>query len=217
LLTATINQTDNTLNISRLQSYSWLQQQLIIRQWFQYLDLKMPSQDIVERILAEIVAAREDADPVLSVQGYSIRRYREKLFCLKPTRITVEDNLVWPSGSSLLKVGSDECYEIVTSSSGIPWKKWRNSSVTVRFRSGGEVFRVPGRKGHRFLKNLYQEEGIPPWERAVIPLIYLDDKLAAVGEHWISAEFYSDTKEPCFRVIRRKINPKGNDDAGDVD
>jgi tRNA(Ile)-lysidine synthase len=76
---------------------------------------------------------------------------------------------------------------------------------------------LPGRKGHHDLKKLYQEVGIPPWERAGIPLVYLDDKLAAVGEYWISAEFYSDNKEPCLRITRHKINPKGNDDAANVD
>ena len=50
-----------------------------------------------------------------------------------------------------------------------------------------------------------------------MPLIYLDGKLAEVGEHWISAEFYSEGQEPCVRIICHKINPKGNDDAPDVD
>jgi tRNA(Ile)-lysidine synthase len=217
LLTTVINHGDNTLCLNRLQSYSLLQQPLIIRQWFQHLGLKMPSQDFVQRVLEQVVAAREDADPVLSTKDYSIRRYRDKLYYLKPSQKIVADDLIWPSGEALLKIAEDMSFEAVESSSGIPTKQWLASRITVKFRSGGETIKLPGRSGHHSLKNLYQEVGIPPWERAGMPLIYLDGKLAAVGEHWISAEFYSEGQEPCFRIICHKINPKGNDDAPDVD
>jgi tRNA(Ile)-lysidine synthase len=217
-LLATVHHlSDNAINISDLKDYPLLQQKLIIRQWFQHLGLKMPSQDFVQKVLDEVVAAREDADPSLSTQGYWIRRYRDVLYCLKPTQDSLGDNLFWPSGNPLLKVADDVAYEIVESSSGIPAELWHNAQITVKLRSGGESMELPGRKGHHDLKKLYQEVGIPPWERAGIPLVYLDDKLAAVGEYWISAEFYSDNKEPCLRITRHKINPKGNDDAANVD
>jgi tRNA(Ile)-lysidine synthase len=217
LLATVLSLSDNTLNISRLQNYPLLQRQQIIRQWFQHLGLKMPSQDFVQRILEEVAAAREDADPSLSTQGYCIRRYRNALYCLKPTQNRLDDELIWPSDERLLQIVDDITYEVVDSFSGISTELWRNARITVRFRSGGERICVPNRSGHHSLKKLYQEAGIPPWERAVMPLVYLDDKLAAVGEHWISNEFYSDKKESCLRIIRHKINPKGNDGTPDVD
>jgi tRNA(Ile)-lysidine synthase len=204
LLKTVINHSDDTLCLSRLQGYSVVQQQLIIRQWFQYLGLKMPSQDFVQRILVEIVAAREDADPVLSTKDYSIRRYRDKLYCLKTSQKELGHDHIWSSGDLSLQIAEDVVYEVVESSNGISAAQWQNSKITVRFRSGGETIKLPGRSGHHSLKKLYQEAGIPPWERAGMPLIYLDDKLAAVGEHWVSAEFYSETQEPCFRIIRHK-------------
>jgi tRNA(Ile)-lysidine synthase len=217
LLKAVINPSNDTLRLNRLQGYSLVQQQLIIRQWFQYFGLKMPSQDFVQRILVEIVAAREDAEPALTTQGYCIRRYRNTLYCLKPLQKKIDHELIWSSGESLLKIADDLSFEVVESSSGISCEQWQNSKVTVKFRSGGESICVPDRNGHHSLKKLYQEAGIPPWERAEIPLIYLDDKLAAVGEHWISTAFYSESNEPCLRIIRHKINPKGNDGVPDVD
>ncbi len=216
-LTMVLSPSDNTLSINRLQSYPALQQPSIIRQWFQCLGLKMPSEDVVQRILGEVIAAREDADPVLSTQGRCIRRYRDSVYCLKPSPQKLEDQFVWPSDTVLLQITDNWAYEILESASGIPVEQWRNSSITVSFRSGGETIELPGRKGHHDLKKLFQEIGIPPWERIMIPLIYLDSKLAAVGEHWVNAEFYCEMKEPCLRIIQRKINPKGNDDTPDVD
>jgi len=217
LLDAVLNLQNNTLNIDRLCSYSSVQQQLIIRQWLRYVNLKMPSEDFVQRVLAQVLIAREDADPILSTQGYSIRRYRNSVYCLQPSQNQLKDTLIWPSGELTLQVADDVIYEVVASLNGISAEQWRNAKITVKFRSGGETIKLPGRSGHHSLKKLYQEAGIPPWERAAMPLIYLDDKLAAVGEHWISTEFYSEAKEPCFRIVHHKINPKGNDDAPDVD
>ncbi|NOU21089.1 MAG: tRNA lysidine(34) synthetase TilS [Methyloglobulus sp.] len=204
LLNTVINRSDDTLCLSRLQGHSELQQQLIIRQWFQYLGLKMPNQDFNQRILGQVVAAREDADPILSTQGYCIRRYRNTLYCLKLSQNSLGDDLIWLSDEPILQIADDLVYEVVESSSGIPVEQWRNAKIMVRFRSGGEAIKLPGRNGHHSLKKLYQEAGIPPWERAGMPLIYLDDNLAAVGEHWVSAEFYSEAHEPCFLIIRHK-------------
>lgn len=50
----------------------------------------------------------------------------------------------------------------------------------VRFRSQGERFHAAGRVGSHPLKKLFQEWGVPPWQRASIPLIYVQDELVAV-------------------------------------
>jgi tRNA(Ile)-lysidine synthase len=50
--------------------------------------------------------------------------------------------------------------------------------------------RLPGRDGHRSLKAIFQEAGIPPWQRDTIPLVYLDNQLAAVGVLWVCVPFY---------------------------
>ena len=38
-----------------------------------------------------------------------------------------------------------------------------------------------------------------------MPLIYLDDKLAAVGDLWVSAEFYSAENQDCIRLTLQKV------------
>jgi tRNA(Ile)-lysidine synthase len=217
LLKAVIDGVDDTLTISLLRGHPFSKQQLIIRQWLQRYGLKMPSQDFVQRILAEVVGARTTADPVLSTQGYDIRRYRNSLYCLKQQKTELVGERIWPSGQHILKITNDMVYEMVASSNGIPYAQWHKATVTVKFRSGGETIQLLGRPGHHSLKHLYQEAGIPPWERAALPLIYLDNQLAAVGEYWISTKFYCETEEPCYRITRQKINPKGNDDEADVD
>ncbi|SJM91260.1 tRNA(Ile)-lysidine synthase (fragment) [Crenothrix polyspora] len=90
----------------------------------------------------------------------------------------------------------------VPAANGIAEKYWRNAKVVVRFRVSGEKIALPKREGHHALKNLFQEAGIPPWERLTMPCIYLDNKLAAVGDKWISRYFYSETNESVRLVLR---------------
>lgn len=66
-----------------------------------------------------------------------------------------------------------------------------NSKIFVRFRQGGEEFFLNGQT--KRLKKLFQEWGVPPWLRERVPLIYFNDKLAAVVGYAMSDLFF--TKE----------------------
>jgi tRNA(Ile)-lysidine synthetase-like protein len=61
--------------------------------------------------------------------------------------------------------------------------------VEVRPRRGGERLRPAGRDGSRTVKRLLQEARVPPWLRAAYPLIYVDDRLAAVPGIAVDADF----------------------------
>lgn len=52
--------------------------------------------------------------------------------------------------------------------------------LQVRYRQGGEVMQLPGR-GHRDLKRLLNESGLPLFARGRLPLLYRDEQLLAVA------------------------------------
>ena len=192
---------DNTLAISELKKLKVDQQALVIRQWFRICNLKMPAQAFIERLQSEVISAREDADPILSGQGYSVRRYRDKLYCLKIVVPEIIPPIIWPSGQSSVKFSADQTLCCIASLQGIPLERWQGSTVTVKSRSGGETIAIARRAGRHDLKKLFQEAAIPPWERQFMPLVYIDDKLAAVGDLWISADFYNDKTQDCISIV----------------
>lgn len=59
--------------------------------------------------------------------------------------------------------------------------------LIVRLRLGGERIKPTGDAHTRELRDLFQQAQIPPWRRAACPLLYADDELVAVADHWISA------------------------------
>ena len=57
-----------------------------------------------------------------------------------------------------------------------------SQQVSVRFGGVQGAVRIVGRVHSRPIKKLWQELGIPPWQRERIPLIYYDEQLiAALG------------------------------------
>jgi len=50
-------------------------------------------------------------------------------------------------------------------------------AFSVRLRSGGERLQPDPARPRRTLKNLFQEAGVPPWERERLPLLYRGDDL----------------------------------------
>jgi len=200
LFGAVFNEADKTLCISQLIGHHSHQQQLVIRHWFQSFGLKMPAQAFVGRILSQVVAAGENSNPVLSGQGYDVRRYRDKLYCLQQVMQEPPQDVVWPVGQGSIKVGNGLVLSCVPSSAGILCEQWQNARVEVRFRRGGEKICLPGRSGHHSLKNLFQEADIPSWERQGAPLIYLNGVLAAVGDKWIGAMIYSKKTQACISL-----------------
>jgi tRNA(Ile)-lysidine synthase len=72
--------------------------------------------------------------------------------------------------------------------------------VRVAWRQGGECCQPAGRGHHHSLKKLFQEKGVPPWERSRIPLIYIQDQLAAVAGLWVCEPFQAGPAERGFTI-----------------
>ena len=73
---------------------------------------------------------------------------------------------------------------------GVDGRLWKDQPIRVRFRCGGERCRPRGRDRSQTLKRLFQEYAVPPWERERVPLVYIGDELAAVGDLWVCEPFF---------------------------
>jgi tRNA(Ile)-lysidine synthase len=60
---------------------------------------------------------------------------------------------------------------------GIDARWVQEGEMQVKLRAGGERLQPDARRPRRTLKNLFQEAGVPPWERARLPLLYRGDEL----------------------------------------
>ncbi len=79
---------------------------------------------------------------------------------------------LWPDASSPLSLPGN----------GQVWIEGEGPAgpLQIRYRQGGEVMQVQGR-GHRDLKRLLNERGVPLFVRGRLPLLYRDDELLAIA------------------------------------
>ena len=80
-------------------------------------------------------------------------------------------------------------------------KKYLRDDVIIKARVGGERCRPFGRDKSQKIKNLFQEFEIPDWKRNSIPLIYINDRIAAVGDLWICDEFHTNLDESGISIV----------------
>ncbi|MCG8018417.1 MAG: tRNA lysidine(34) synthetase TilS, partial [Candidatus Thiodiazotropha sp. 'RUGA'] len=129
----------------------------------------------------ESIHGREDAKPLVAWSGWEIRRYRDDLI-LRQSRSAepLPERIVWQNKQKLELPAGLGTLVATTGSSGLNRERWQLGEVEVRFRQGGERCVPAGRGHHKSLKKLFQETGLPPWERDRTPLIYIDGELAAI-------------------------------------
>ena len=68
---------------------------------------------------------------------------------------------------------------------------YQQQQLYVKGRTGGDRCKPFGRNKSQKLKKLFQEYEIPLWQRDRLPLIYVGEKLAAVGDLWVCEEFHT--------------------------
>lgn len=175
--------TDNQIKISSLLKLSEQRQRNVLRYWIADIcELLLPSTVQLQRVLDEVITAAEDANPEVIWRGGEVRRYQGMLYA-QEKRLEAEINAEIPWPNILKPLILNNGLELTATSSlgkGLSQEKLKNAKIEVKFRQGGESCRPAGRGQTHQLKKLFQEWQIPPWQRAAIPLIYVDGELAEV-------------------------------------
>ncbi|OAI20249.1 tRNA(Ile)-lysidine synthase [Methylomonas koyamae] len=177
------------------------QRSVVLRRWLVGFGLKPPSAAIIKALAAQVsVGPGKASPPQIHIQGCRILGYRQKLFCIPAAALSkFTGDLLWPKLDARLDLANGYCLRRIEARSGIGKDYWDRAEVSVKARAGGEKLKLPGRAGHHCLKKLYQEAGIPPWEREQRPLVYLDGRLAAIAGLWV-AEWAWAAEAACYRV-----------------
>ena len=175
------HQDSDALSVSALKKMSSIRIRHLLRYWIAANGAPMPNSKKLMRIENESIHGREDAKPLIVWRGWEVRRYRDELLLRQsaPFR-ALPDVILWQDGDKLELPAGLGTLVATNSSVGVDRQRWLNGKIEVRFRRGGERCIPIGRQHHRTLKKLFQEWGIPPWDRDQIPLIYVDDELAAI-------------------------------------
>jgi tRNA(Ile)-lysidine synthase len=206
-----VDPVDHCLLITEWRLFDYAQRQHLLRYWLQGFGLRSPSQVVLQSIMEQVIDARADSAPQLIIQQHQIRKYRDKLYCLGEDKLLDGFQLgKWKRGALFYNLGNGFQLALVEGQVGIPKYFWLNNSVTIDKRRGGERLQLSNRQGRHYLKKLFQESGIPPWQRENNPLLFIDGVLAFVPDLGIDQRFLA-AGVPCYQIIRQKITELPSD------
>ena len=171
------------LNIDKLTTLSLPRRHNTIRFWIKQHSDTIPSVEQLDQINTAIIA-REDAAPVVKWANVELRRFKNGLYLLnEPLQKMAIDFSVtlqnWKPGEKLTIPGYGFLSLVETKNDGLKPSCLANAELTIKFRQGGERCTPVSRQKSQTLKKLFQEYNIPPWKRNSIPLVYINQEIAA--------------------------------------
>jgi tRNA(Ile)-lysidine synthase len=193
---------NNTLSLAGLLALPVVRQRNALRHWIRQVSGTTPSTAVLARIFNDVVGSRRDSEPCVRWDRFEMRRYRSELFLLPQAQQPCHSGAVdWALAETLALPGAGGVLTAnAVTGCGLRADAVAAGRVRVDWRQGGESCQPAGRGHHHSLKKLFQEQGIPPWERARIPLIYVQDQLAAVAGLWVCEPFRTGPAERGFTI-----------------
>ncbi|MDU0810859.1 MAG: tRNA lysidine(34) synthetase TilS [Burkholderia sp.] len=176
-----------TLSHSALISFNDARAANLLRYWIRKFGLQSPSASRLYNMIRQLRNVHNSYSLCVNHSGYSLRLYRDFIYFEKiknnHNKVRTESRCIWRgqeiwylpkwSGTFIFALTSpDDVYAVSDA-------QLRNAILLARQRRGGERMYTKKNGQARTLKNLFQERGVPVWQRDV-PLLYIGDQLLYV-------------------------------------
>ncbi len=186
------------LSVDRLRAFAPARQRNIIRYWVTQLQIPLPSSSLLQKQLPQLLVAQDSKATGPGWKKYAFVRYNGYLYVLRDLPV-FDASRVFASDADESKIPSQSTFDLnggqltteLFQNDEHCWQKHANGKneglrlrlpavgkLSVKFRRGGESIKL---SKTRTLKNVFQEQGTPPWLRDRIPLVFCDDELVAVA------------------------------------
>lgn len=174
----------NRLDCDVLAGLSLPRARNLLRYFVEQHGLPMPNARRLNEALRQLLDARHDARVCLALGAQEVWRYRGGAY-LVPAAPRPAPQVRW-QGEAMVYVPSAGVTVHMDAVTGAGLKRalLTSGDVILGTRQGGERLRLHPAGPSRTLKNLLQEQGVPPWERGRLPLLWCGGRLlwaAGVG------------------------------------
>jgi tRNA(Ile)-lysidine synthase len=149
----------------------------LLRHVLKQAGVTMPDRAGLQEALRQVCDAVADRQVGIDLGQCMLYRHRGQLW-LAPKYLTAVDT-EWRGEAVLDWAGTRVDFGRIRGA-GIGLSLLEGKAVRIRSRQGGERFRPDPRRPRRELRKLLQENGVPPWQRKVMPLLWCGDQLVWV-------------------------------------
>ncbi len=199
----------DSLRLTRLLALSDDRATNAMRTWLRSEQAPPPTTVQMEELLRQLRHARPAANVTFESAGYALRRFRDRLYlvrrCDDPP---IDPDTQW-TGRMRWPIPDLGGVLIMRRRVGVGMgDRWVQAGrVSARLRTAGARIRLHASGGSRTLKNIFQEAGLPPWERERLPLVHIDGELAYIPGVGVDAAFRAARNEVGWTVAWRPTEP----------
>lgn len=176
---------DDGIDLARLRLLSADRINNMMRHWFSVRRLGMPSTAWMEQMVAQLLSAREDAQPLVSHPEVDARRHRDRLYLvpkqpeLAGLRDPDDEGVIvkhaqafsWRGETSIAFPDYGGVLHFDIAERGLDPAWLRGRELAIDFRKGGERLKLAPNRPTRGLKQLFQAADVPVWERSRLPIV----------------------------------------------
>ncbi|MBI1394956.1 MAG: tRNA lysidine(34) synthetase TilS [Betaproteobacteria bacterium] len=198
---------DDGLSIPSIHRLDLVRQVNVMRAWLARHGVTSPSREALLAGLQQLRDASPDGQPVLEAGCHRVVRHRDRIVIRERSAASLPWQFAWHGeGIVSLPDGREVHFDAVIGE-GLGAAALAGGAVTLSTRQGGERMAVAPDRPRRTLKNLFQEAGMPPWERSRMVLVFVGDRLVHVVGLATDPAFACAPGEPGYRL--RVAGPHG--------
>ncbi|MHB8720378.1 MAG: tRNA lysidine(34) synthetase TilS [Steroidobacteraceae bacterium] len=176
-----------------------------LRCWLAEAGVEPPSTARLSEALRQIFAAQADHLPSVVWGDHALRRYRQRVFLTEARPPRLSGTRHWRAApEARVELGprlGELCW--AAQSGGIDRRRLPER-LMVRRRQGGETLKPAANAATRSVQHLCQSQGVLPWMREALPLVFAGDSLIAVADLWLDARWCAAAGEAGFAVTWRQ-------------
>lgn len=172
---------DKTINLQQLKKLSTPRIHNALRWWLLQNNCPLPSTAQLQQITQQLFNAKTDAVVKIKVSAtHTLQRYRDRAFLSMDNSAAPAINLLWQGEEMLHLPDGTQLLFTKVLGQGFALNRVPNIKLRIKNREGGERFRPELGRPSRSLKAILQTCEIPPWQRAQLPLIFMDETLVLI-------------------------------------
>ena len=172
-----------------------------VRLWLGEAGVEAPSAARLAEALRQVFDADEDHQPAIVWGHQALRRYRQRLFLTEAQTARLEEARPWATAlGSSIALGANLGNLTWSAQLGGIAADALPPLVTVRRREGGETLKPARGAKTQTVQHLCQSQGVLPWMRDALPLVFAGDELIAVADLWVEARWCAAADAPGLKV-----------------
>ena len=192
----------DALSVQALRALPQPRRMNAVRLWLSEAGVEPPSTARLGEALRQVFDADEDHLPTIEWGTKALRRYRQRLFLTEahPPRLAEAMPRADHLGSRIL-LGDKLGNLTWTAQMGGIAAGALPSVITVRRRVGGETLKPARSAKTQTVQHLCQSQGVLPWMRDALPMVFAGEELIAVGDLWTDARWCAADDAPGLAIV----------------